>query len=69
LTERQRTYQIGKLVERGMLVPIRPGARQYTVGFADNALIRGVIRALSGEGFIPETLIRPSLASPPGFGV
>jgi hypothetical protein len=52
-----------------MLVPIRPGARQYTVGFADNALIRGVIRALSGEGFIPETLIRPSLASPPGFGV
>ena len=59
LNERQRTYQIGKLVERGMLAPIREGARQYTVGFANNFLIRGVIRALSIEGFIPDTLNRP----------
>ncbi len=57
--ERQRTYQISKLVERGMLAPIREGARQYTVGFANNFLIRGVIRALSTEGFIPDTLNRP----------
>ena len=59
LNERQRTYQISKLVERGMLAPIREGARQYTVGFANSFLIRGVIRALSAEGFIPETLNRP----------
>lgn len=59
LSERQRTYQISKLVERGMLAPIREGARQYTVGFANNVLIRGVIRALSTEGFIPDTLNRP----------
>lgn len=59
LSERQRTYQISKLVERGMLAPIREGARQYTVGFANNFLIRGVIRALSNEGFIPDTLNRP----------
>ena len=59
LGERQRTYQIGKLLERGMLIPIRDGARQYTVGFANNFLIRGVIRALSDEGFIPDTLNRP----------
>lgn len=59
LNERQRTYQIGKLVERGMLAPIREGARQYTVGFANNFLIRGVIRALSNEGFIPDALNRP----------
>lgn len=58
LNERQRTYQVGKLVERGMLAPIREGARQYTVAFANNFLIRGVIRALSKEGFIPETLNR-----------
>lgn len=58
-SERQRTYQIGKLVERRMLAPIRDGARQYTVGFANNFLIRGVIRALSDEGFIPDTLNRP----------
>lgn len=59
LTERQRTYQIGKLVERGMLAPIHEGARQYTVGFANNFLIRGVIRSLSNEGFIPDTLNQP----------
>lgn len=59
LNERQRTYQMGKLVERGMLAPIRDGARQYTVGFSNTFLIRGVIRALSNEGFIPDTLNRP----------
>lgn len=59
LSERQRTYQIGKLIERGMLAPIREGARQYTIGFANSFLIRGVIRALSHEGFIPDTLNNP----------
>jgi Fic family protein len=59
LSERQRTYMISKLVERGMLAPIRSGSRQYTVGFANNFLIRGVIRSLSNEGFIPDTLNKP----------
>lgn len=59
MNERQRTYQIGKLVERQMLAPVREGARQYTVAFSNNALIRGVILALSNEGFIPEALNRP----------
>lgn len=59
MNERQRTYQIGKLVDRQMLAPVRDGARQYTVAFANNALIRGVIRALSNEGFIPEALNSP----------
>ncbi|AWI75103.1 cell filamentation protein Fic [Parazoarcus communis] len=59
MNETQRTYQIRKLVERRMLAPIRDGARQYTVGFSNSFLIRGVIRALSAEGFIPETLNRP----------
>lgn len=59
LNDRQRTYQLSKLVERGMLAPIRAGARQYTVGFANNFLIRGVIQSLSNEGFIPDTLNRP----------
>lgn len=60
MSETQRTYQIRKLVERRMLAPIREGARQYTVGFSNSFLIRGVIRALSAEGFIPETLNRPA---------
>lgn len=52
----QRTYQIKKLVERKMLQPVSEGARQYTFGFSNNYLMRGVIRALSSEGFIPAAL-------------
>jgi Fic family protein len=56
LTPAKRTYQIKKLVERKMLEPIKEGARQYTIGFSNNYLMRGVVRALSNEGFIPATL-------------
>ena len=56
MSSAQRTYQIKKLVERKMLQPIKEGARQYTIGFSNNYLIRGVIRALSNEGFIPAIL-------------
>lgn len=56
LNSRQRTYQIGKLVEKNMLLPIAEGARQYTVGFANSYLIRGVIQALRQEGFVPNEL-------------
>jgi Fic family protein len=48
----QRTYQIKKLVERKMLHPITPNARQYTLGFDNSYLMRGVIHALSQESFI-----------------
>jgi Fic family protein len=58
MTPAQRTYQIKKLVERKMLQPIKEGARQYTIGFSNNYLMRGVIRALSEEGFIPSSLNR-----------
>jgi len=56
----QRTYQIRKLVERGMLQPIAPGARQYTIGFSNNVLLRGVVMALTEEGFIPAALSAPA---------
>lgn len=59
LNANQRTYQIRKLVESGMLQPTQPNARQYTVGFAHNVLLRGVIKALSDEGFIPAALSAP----------
>lgn len=59
MTDAQRTYQIRKLVERHMLQPLKPGARQYTIAFANNYLMRGVIAALTAEGFIPATLARP----------
>ncbi len=56
MSSAQRTYQIKKLVERKMLQPIKEGARQYTIGFSNNYLMRGIIRALSNESFIPPTL-------------
>lgn len=58
LSPAQRTYQIRKLVERRMLQPINPRARQYTIGFSNNVLMRGIILALSNEGFIPAPLNR-----------
>ena len=58
MTAQQRTYQIKKLVERQMLQPLTTGARQYTIGFSNSFLIRGVILALSNEGFIPASLNR-----------
>nr|WP_315183452.1 Fic family protein [uncultured Albidiferax sp.] len=52
----QRTYQIKKLVERKMLQPIAPNARQYTLGFDNSHLLRGVVHALTQEGFISAPL-------------
>ena len=56
LNAAQRTYQIRKLVERKMLQPLAEGSRQYSIGFSNNYLIRGVIRTLSAEGFITASL-------------
>lgn len=56
LTGQQRTYQIKRLVKDGMLQPIHPDARQYTIGFSNNTLLRGVVRALTDKGFIPNAL-------------
>lgn len=64
LTDAQRTYQIKKLVERGMLQPIREGARQYAMGFANNVLLRGVIRALTDAELIPAPVRAPTPAGP-----
>jgi len=59
LSSPQRTYLIRKLVDQGMLLPISEGARQYTIRFFNNYLIRGVIKALREEGFIPAPLENP----------
>lgn len=66
LNAHQRTYQIRKLVDSGMLQPIQPKARQYTIGFAHNMLLRSVVRSLTDEGFIPAALSAPPAAPPPG---
>lgn len=61
LNANQRTYQIRKLVESGMLQPIQPGARQYSIGFSHNMLLRGVVRALTEEGFVSAALAAPTV--------
>lgn len=55
----QRTYQIRKLVDRGMLLPVHEGARQYVIGFAGSALMRGVVRALTASGLVPHSISEP----------
>ena len=57
LNANQRTYQVRKLVDNGMLQPISPGARQYSIGFTHNMLLRGVVHALRQQGFIPDALV------------
>lgn len=63
LNANQRTYQIRKLVDGGMLQPIKPNARQYSIGFSHNMLLRGVVRALTDEGFIPAALAAPPVGT------
>lgn len=63
LTAHQRTYQIRKLVTSGMLQPIQPNARQYAIGFSHNLLLRGVVRALTDEGFVPPALSAPTASA------
>lgn len=60
LTATQRTYQIRKLVDRGLLQPLYEGARQYVVGFASSELLRGVIKALTDEGLVPAQVREPA---------
>jgi Fic family protein len=56
MSDTQRTYQVRKLVEAKMLRPIAAKSRQYTIGFDNSYLMRGVIHALSQEGFISAPL-------------
>jgi len=58
----QRTYQVRKLLETGMLQPVRPGARQYTLGFTHNLLLRGVVKTLTDQGFVPPAVAGPAVA-------
>ena len=49
-----RSRIIRALVTQGMLIPIHPGARKYTICFANNYLLRSVLKVLDKEGFLPE---------------
>lgn len=55
-TSAQRTYRIKQMVAEKILIPTHEGARQYTLCFRNNRLLRGVVSALVDEGFVPDPL-------------
>lgn len=58
LSSRQLSYQIRKLVDRGLLQPISDNARQYTVRFAGSEILRHIIAELAKNNFIPPSLMQ-----------
>ncbi len=54
----QKTYVIGKLRDKQMLAPVKEGGRTYTIRFANNYLLRGIIKTLENNGFIADFLNR-----------
>lgn len=55
-TDSGRSRIIRGLKERGMLVPLEPGARIYYPNFNNNHLLRSVLATLDKLGFLPSTL-------------
>jgi Fic family protein len=51
-----RSRIIKKLKDKKMLFPLKENGRVYSIGFANNYLLRGVMVALKKNGFIPEFL-------------
>lgn len=52
----QRSRILKKLKDKRMLIPIKPKGRVYTIGFANNYLLRGVAYILEKNGFVPKSL-------------
>ncbi len=52
----QRSRIIKRLREKTMLIPLTKNGRIYTIGFANNFLLRGIIQILEQNSFIPRSL-------------
>lgn len=52
----QKSRIMKKLKDKNIIEPIEKGGRIYTVKFANNYLLRGVIRSLEREGFVSDFL-------------
>jgi len=52
----QRSRIIKRLKDKGMLRPIPGKKRVYTIGFVNNYLLRGVIKSLEDNSFVPKSL-------------
>lgn len=53
LEPRQRTHQISKMKEAGLISSLKENGRSYFVSFNNNYLMRSLIQILEREGFIP----------------
>ncbi|HED38789.1 MAG TPA: Fic family protein [Ignavibacteria bacterium] len=54
----QKSRIMKKLKDKKIIEPIESGGRIYTVRFANNYLLRGVIKSLEKEGFVSDFLNR-----------
>ncbi len=52
----QRSRILKRLKDKSMLIPLKENGRIYTIGFANNYLLRGMIHTLRENGFIPDSL-------------
>ena len=52
----QRSRILKRLKEKNMLIPLEDKGRVYTIGFANNYLLRGMIHILEKNDFIPLSL-------------
>ena len=52
-TSRQKTHMIKKLKDAGYIKPVEKGSRSYYVNFSRSHLLRGVMKALEENKFIP----------------
>jgi len=52
----QRSRIIKRLKDKGMLRPLKEGGRIYTIGFVNNYLLRGIIKVLEENKFVPKSL-------------
>jgi Fic family protein len=53
LTPRQKTHLIAKLKSNNFIQPLKENGRTYYVNFMNNYLMRGIVRSLEKENFIP----------------
>lgn len=52
----QRSRILKRLKDKKMLLPLKENGRIYTIGFANNYLLRGMVHILEKNKFIPESL-------------
>lgn len=53
---KQKSHFMSKLRDKKIVYPVREGGRKYTINFANNYLLRSVIKILEKQGFVADFL-------------